>query len=537
MGAQFDCEVVVVGAGPTGLSLAAILGQAGVDTMVLERRTEPFTVPRAIAYDAETLRFLQKIGAYDELAPNLMLDTPVLYLGRTGQQIGKIIGATYRFGHSQLGTFHQPELEAVIANAVARMPSVAMRRGIEVGDVMGHEGYVDVVTTTTDDGRRETLKARYVVACDGGSSRIRERLGIKFAGFTFHERWVVVDLRNDFDPDRTVRFYCDPQRPAVCLPVSHNRRRWEFLLMPGDDPEEIASEPSVRALMEGYGTSPDVVIERSVVYSFHSRFAQSFQRGRVFLAGDSAHVMPPFAGQGLNSGVRDAANLGWKLAAVCNDQAHPALLDSYEVERRKSVEALTRLAVRLGRAIMPTSDRKAKVRDRIMTTLWRLGPWRRFMEAGRLVPDPMIDPSNLLPDDKQGAAGVKVAGKMLVQPKLETSRGERLLDDLLGPGFAALGVGCDPRAALHPDDLALLRWLDASLVAVGTPAWPKDSDGVLASFVGETTCVLIVRPDRFVAQAVAVAPSKVQLGGFAELHYLGATPALQTKNSRKVHSP
>jgi 3-(3-hydroxy-phenyl)propionate hydroxylase len=503
--------------------------------MVLERRTEPFTVPRAIAYDAETLRFLQKIGAYDELAPDLMLDTPVLYLGRTGQQIGKIIGATYRFGHSQLGTFHQPELEAVIAHAVARMPGVAVRRGVEVGDVIDHEGYVDVVTAT-DDGRRDILKARYVVACDGGSSRIRQRLGIKFAGFTFHERWVVVDLLKDFDPDRTIRFYCDPERPAVCLPVSHNRRRWEFLLMPGDDPEVIASETSVRALMERYGTSPDVVIERSVVYSFHSRFAQSFQRGRVFLAGDSAHVMPPFAGQGLNSGVRDAANLGWKLAAVCRGQAHPALLASYEVERRKSVEALTRLAVRLGTAIMPTDDRKARVRDRIMTTLWRFGPWRNFMEAGRLVPDPMIDPSNLLPDDKQGAAGVKVAGRMLVQPRLQTSEGEVLLDDLLGPGFATLGVGCDPRTALHPDDLALLAGLDASLVAVGTPDGSNDPDNVLATFVGETTCVLIVRPDRFIAQAVKVAPSEVQLGEFAELHYLHATPSLQTTNSRKVQT-
>ncbi len=529
MGAQLDCQVIVVGAGPARLSLAAVLGQAGVDTVVLERRTEPFTVPRAIAYDAETLRFLQKIGAYEELAPNLMLDTPVLYLGRTGQQIGKVIGATYRFGHSQLGTFYQPELEGVIADAVATMPRVAIRRGIEVGDVIDHERYVEVVAST-GDGQRETLNARYVVACDGGSSRIRERLGIKFAGFTFHERWVVVDLQNDFDPDRTIRFYCNPERPAVCLPVSHNRRRWEFLLMPGDDPDEIASEHSVRALMEQYGTSPDVHIERSVVYSFHSRFAESFQRGNVFLAGDSAHVMPPFAGQGLNSGVRDSANLGWKLAAVCNSQAHPALLASYEVERRKSVEALTRLAVRLGRAIMPTSDRKAKVRDRIMTKLWRLGPWRQFMETGRLVPDPMIDPSNLLPDDKKGAAGVKVAGRMLVQPKLETSQGKVLLDDLLGPGFAALGVGCDPQSALHPDDLALLEGLDASLVAVGTPDGASDPDDALISFVGGRTCVLIVRPDRFVAQALRVAPNEVQLGEFAELYCLGPTPALQISN-------
>lgn len=527
MEVELDCHVVVVGAGPTGLSLAAVLGQAGVDTIVLEQRTEPFTVPRAIAYDAETLRFLQKIGAYDDLASDLMLDTPVLYLGRDNQQIGKIIGATYRFGHSQLGTFYQPELEGAIANAVAKMQSVTVRRGVTVGDVVGHENHVDVVTTT-GDGRRRTLKACYVVACDGGSSRVRERLGIKFAGFTFHQRWVVVDLRNDFDTDRTIRFFCDPKRPAVCLPVSHNRRRWEFLVMPGDDPDEIASERSVRALMEEYGTSPGVVIERSVVYSFHSRFAEAFRRGRVFLAGDAAHVMPPFAGQGLNSGVRDAANLGWKLAAVCNGQAHPALLDSYEVERRKSVEALTRLAVRLGRAIMPTDDRKARVRDRIMTSLWKFGPWRNFMEAGRLTPDPMIDPSNLLPDDKRGDANAKVVGKMIVQPKLATSHGEVLLDDLLGPGFAALGVGCDPAAALHAEDLAVLDRLDAALVAVGTLEGPQDAEDTLAAFVGGATCVLIVRPDRFVAQAVAVAPDEAQLGEFAQLHYLGASPVLQT---------
>ncbi len=522
MGKQLDCDVVVIGAGPTGLSLAAVLGQAGVDTLVLERRAEPFTVPRAIAYDAETLRFLQKIGAYEELVPDLMLDTPVLYLGREGQQIGKIIGATYRFGHSQLGTFHQPELEAVIANAVSGFGSVEVRRGVEVGEAVNHDTYVEVVATTSE-GERQNIAAGYVVACDGGSSRLRGRVGIKFAGFTFHERWVVVDLLNDHDPDRNIRFYCDPERPAVCLPVSHNRRRWEFLLMPGDDPDEIASEPSVRALMEQRGTSPDVVIERSVVYTFHSRFAESFRRGRIFLAGDSAHVMPPFAGQGLNSGVRDAANLGWKLAAVCNGQAGQALLDSYEVERRKSVEELTRLAVRLGRAIMPTNDRKAKIRDRVMTTLWKIGPWRNFMEAGRLVPDPMIDPSNLLPENKNGGTNTKVAGKMLVQPTLDTDEGKIQLDDLLGPGFAALGIGCDPAEALHPEDLALLESLKACLVAVGPSQPATDPDGVLASFVGDSTCVLIVRPDRFVAQAVGVAPHEAQLGEFAALHHLTTT--------------
>ncbi len=521
MGRQLDCAVVVIGAGPTGLSLAAVLGQAGVDTVVLERRTEPFTVARAIAYDAETLRFLQKIGAYEELEPDLMLDTPVVYLGREGQQIGKIIGASYRFGHSQLGTYHQPELEAVIADAVTGFPSVDVRRGVEVGDVVDHESYVAIVATT-GDGARQTITARYVVACDGGSSRMRERVGIKFAGFTFHERWVVVDLQNDHDHDRTVRFYCDPERPAVCLPVSHNRRRWEFLLMPGDDPDEIASESAVRAMMEERGTSPDVVIERSVVYSFHSRFAESFRRGNIFLAGDAAHVMPPFAGQGLNSGVRDAANLGWKLAAVCNGQAGAALLDSYEIERRKSVEELTRLAVRLGRAIMPTDDRKARIRDTVMMGLWRLGPWRRFMEAGRLVPDPMIDPSNLIPKDKKGAADRKVAGKMLVQPTLETSEGRVQLDDLLGPGFAALGIGCDPATSLHPEDLALLESLHASLVGVGPSQPATDPDGALAKFVGDSTCMLVVRPDRFVARAVEANPHVVQLGDFAALHHLTA---------------
>ena len=512
------CDVAIVGAGPTGLALAALLGRSGLSVVVLEKREEMFTVPRAIAYDPETLRLFDTIGALDELRETLIENTTVEYTGRNGQPIMRINEISSPFGYSQIGTYYQPELEQSLINVVEGCRNIRLIRGAEVGDVCDLQTRVSVHYRLSNTDHRQ-LHARFVVACDGGASRIRESLGIQFAGFSFKERWVVIDVGNDDNHDRKIRFFCDPRRPAVTLPVSKNRRRWEFLVMPGDDDEQLVSEASVRKLMEGLGGSPDTHIERCLIYTFHSRFADRFQSGRIFLAGDAAHVMPPFAGQGLNSGMRDAANLAWKLIAVCQGRAAPALLDSFEAERRKSVEQMTRLAVLLGRGIMPTRPLSARFRDLTLAVLSRFGFWRRLTEEGKLLPPPTIAPSPLLQDKKKGPVG-----RMLPQPVVEGPDGAHRLDRYLGPGFSLIGLGCDPQRVLHPEDVDVLGMVDANLVTVGIPGGLNDPDRALQDWAGKAPCLLLVRPDRFVAGVLTPGAATPQLGWFRSKYHL-RTPA------------
>lgn len=505
----FDADIAIIGAGPVGLMLGALLAQHNVRTIIYERRVEPYSAPRAIAFDPETLRTFQAIGRYEALEPSLMRDVAVTYFSGKGDLLARITNTEERLGFSPRGTFYQPELEAAISDGLPNWPSLALKRGIEVSDVCDLGNRVEL-NVRHGDGRHEQVAVRYAVACDGGASRIRERLGIRFGGSTFAEKWLVVDVEGDDYPHHDIRFFCDPRRPAVTLPVSKGRRRWEFLLMPGDNEAQFADIENARALMESFGGSRPAKIERSLVYTFHARMAEHFRSGRILLAGDAAHVMPPFAGQGLNSGIRDAANLAWKLAAICAGQADEALLDTYEAERRDHTAAITKLANQLGAAIMPTHPARAFLRDVIMKTLWRIPPYRERFEGGDIGPLPTVKGSRLV----NGKAGKKI-GEMIPQPWVNHEGRQCRLDDLLGPGFAAIGLGCDPRSVFNADGLDLLERLETRFVTLGS----QGDD--LAKWANLSAGVLLVRPDRFLIDQIPATLSGVSLGWMQRAYALG----------------
>ncbi|MEM6708869.1 MAG: bifunctional 3-(3-hydroxy-phenyl)propionate/3-hydroxycinnamic acid hydroxylase [Pseudomonadota bacterium] len=513
-----SCDVAIVGAGPTGLMLANLLGMGGIHTVVFERRGALFSDPRAIAFDPETLRLFQTIGGYEALKPTLELDVPVHYLNAAGKTLAHLTECPSSFGHSGRGTFYQPELEAVLASRLNEQQSVSLVRGVEVNAVdTAHDGVR--LTLGCNDGVVSQCTARYLVDCSGGSSSLRSQLGIEFSGETFSEKWLVIDVEDDDYAGREIRFFCDPQRPAVTLPVSRNRRRWEFLVLPGDDEDEFASHANARKLMAAHGAGKRAKIVRSLVYTFHARCADTFRRHRVLLAGDSAHVMPPFAGQGLNSGLRDAANLAWKLDGVLKGRFRESILDSYEQERRPHVEAMTRLAVRLGGTIMPTNRVRAWLRDRFMLTAWRFPGTRRKVNRGDMIPKPSIEGSALANWDSSGEVG-----RMIDQPLLQSENGTLPLDDVIGPSFAAIGVNCRVEASLHDDDLERLQAIGASVTSVSSASEQafdyRDQSGSLDRLAGRTPAVLVVRPDRFLIDVIKAGGKTSRLAWLSDAYGL-----------------
>lgn len=459
-------DVTVVGGGPVGVVTALLLRQRGFDVTVLERSNQVYDLPRAITMDDEIQRIFQGLGLDGDIAA---ITTPVPgaeFVTVDGQ---RIVGHEFPPGHlSPLGhpmgaLFYQPELERLLRRT-ALDRGVALRLGVEVSSVLQT---ADSTTALTDAG---PVEADWVVAADGASSPIRKGLGIAFQDQGFDQDWLVMDLRLT-RPVGTlpalVQQICDPQRPTTFVTGHGDYRRWEFQLQAGETREAMLEPDRIWELLARWITPDDAVLIRAVVYRFHATVAERMRDRRIFLAGDAAHQMPPFLGQGMGSGLRDGANLAWKLQMVDDKRARHELLDTYDQERRPHAQALVGHAVDTGRLIDHLSGRLGSE-----TSLESgYGGGRSFPTlAGALV------------------VGERPAGKQLPQPRLDGVP----LDDRLGHGFALVAASADavPQAVL--DDWEVVG---ARLVVV-----PPDT----LEQVIPTGGVVFVRPDRYVA-AVASA--------------------------------
>lgn len=311
---------------------------------------------------------------------------------------------------------------------------------------------------------------------------MRQAAGIGFSGTTFAERWLVVDCEDEGYGVREMQFFCDPARPALTLPVSQGRRRWEFLLMPGESPETLEREDVVRSLIAGYAPNDKSRIIRSLVYTFHARNAERYRAGRILLAGDAAHVSPPFAGQGLNGGLRDANALAWRLDMIACGRAHEALLDTYEIERKPHVQRLTDLAIRLGQTIMTISPALALFRDAVLLSQRAIPAYRRHIERGGVVERPPLGKGLMRTKCRQ-------AGHPIVNPLVADVSGQpKLLDAQTGNAWALVGIGVDPASALHLNDQACAEAIGARLIAL-----PKGTAPDLDKQIGKGR-VALVRP-------------------------------------------
>ncbi|MFI5612580.1 bifunctional 3-(3-hydroxy-phenyl)propionate/3-hydroxycinnamic acid hydroxylase [Amycolatopsis sp. NPDC051903] len=491
-------DVAVIGAGPVGMTAAALLAARGLDVVVVERNATTSDAPKAISIDDEAIRVYASAGLAERIQRIIVPGTGTRYYGSDGAPLFQA-GAEipFRLGFPFKNPFAQPELERELFEHLKS--TVDLRMNTELREIVQDGAGVDL---RFGDGG--SLRARYVLGCDGGRSTVREVLGVGMTGRSHDDVWLVADVLGDHHTERYGMHHGDPARPHVIVPGRDGRCRYEFRLQPGEG--EAGAPPSfelIRSLLEPLRPITPDEVERAVNYRFNAVVADTWRIGRAFLLGDAAHMMPPFAGQGLNSGIRDAANLTWKLADVLAGRLTPGALDSYELERRPHVEETVRLSERLGRIVMTTNRRFAERRDELVRTALRSPEGRSYFEHMRYRPAQSYHAGLVVPGD--------LAGRPVGQPRaFDTSvHRTRLLDEVLGTGWALLNIG----AAEDPEETQELRetlkpayayvTVDQHLPASRSDGpYLVDVDGSLdREFAGAHGRLLLVRPDRFVAAA------------------------------------
>jgi 3-(3-hydroxy-phenyl)propionate hydroxylase len=469
----FDCDVLIVGAGPVGATLALMLARSGLEVIAADMAQDIYPLPRAAHIDHETVRIFQSVGAAEGIMASSRVAARYDFLSAAGEVLMRFdtTGVTSPSGWPPSNMIHQPSLERTVRDRLERTAGAALHGG---WTLLGLEQDGEAVTArfSTPEGE-QAIVARYLVGCDGARSATRALAGIALDDLKFDEPWLVVDTLVT-DPARLPQInlqICDPARPTTCVLMGAGRHRWEFMLLPGETAEQVSADAFIAALLKPWKVDGAVTFERAAVYRFHALVARRWREGRVLLAGDAAHQTPPFAGQGLCAGIRDAANLAWKLAAVITGEASERLLDSYQQEREPHVRTLIDLALMMGRTVCITDPAAAAARDAAMLAARRAdgrppaAPGAPPLAAGLLSP------------------GSTSAGEAFPQPW--TAAGERL-DDCLGPGaWLIYRGGASPPTA-------------ATAFALESPALAPFARDIGAWLDSRGAQAVLVRPDRYV---------------------------------------
>lgn len=514
-GAAADYEVAIVGCGPVGAIAANLFGQAGLRTLVIEREASPYPLPRAVHIDHEMMRIFQSVGLADEVRPLMREAHGHIHIGADGGVIRYLgsAGMRKRFGWANDYFFFQPELERAMQTGMSRFPHVSLRRGVALTALDQADDRVSLTLQSGDGAQRVT--ARHVVACDGANSFVRKTLGVPLDDLQFHEPWLVVDAEVDgpiafpdfagvppgADLQHLSVMLCDPARPATLVPGRGNHRRWEFMLLPGEDDTMMMQPDRVKALIAPYVKDAPHRVVRAATYRFHGLVATRWQHRRIFLAGDAAHQTPPFFGQGMCHGFRDVANLAWKFAAVSQGRAAPALLDTYQLEREPHVRAVIAAAIGAGRYICERDPIAARKRDETL---------REAM--GKPAP---ASASDLIPTIRAGIVDTDGemrpgTGARFIQPFVGTAGRRVLLDDATGGGFVLLAASAGALADLSAAAHASFERIGGRVLAVGDTI--SDADGDLAAwFASHGAVAVLLRPDFYVYGMARDAADTAQL--------------------------
>lgn len=460
-------DVAIIGMGPVGATLANLLAGLGHSVVVLEREKAIFALPRAIHFDGECMRVFQNIGIAATLLPKIIPSPGMKFVDADGKPIITWERSIDLGKHAWCESykFYQPELEQALREQLSSHPQVDVRLRHEVFSVEPQDDMVTLRFEDTATGKIAALSARYVVGCDGARSTVRRFMGVELDDLQSHKQWVVVDtvLHQD-KPELGFHSiqYCDPKRPCTYSRGPGLRRRWEIMLVDGDDVKQVTSDAWLWQQLQAWITPDEAVLQRAALYTFHSVVAKKWHTGRLFIAGDAAHQTPPFMGQGMAAGIKDAANLAWKLAAVLSGDQDESLLATYDSERLPHAREFIATAVKLGSVIQDQS--LGGFGEHLGDSLKNFRTPQPHLGAGHFHP---------IPSPHNGE----------VAPQSFLLSGERLDD--IAPYQAVL--------LLHPDASTVDAACKPDVQMIHA-----DSDSSLAYLQHTQARAVLIRPDRYV---------------------------------------
>jgi 3-(3-hydroxy-phenyl)propionate hydroxylase len=507
-------DALIVGFGPVGATMANLLARRGLRVGVVETEHALYDKPRALTFDHEAMRVFQACGLAERIAKFTAPHLGTHFLGIDGRVIKKFVPMPppYPLSWPPTSTFVQPEVEKVLREGAMASTAVDVMLGhCALGFTQDDRG-VALTVRDVAQGQERNLQARVLLGCDGANSFVRKQLGIALEDLGFDEWWMVVDVRiqRPVELPSTSIQYCWPSRPSTLVPGPGNLRRWEIKLLPGEKPEEFGRYESVVQQISRFVDPSCVEIWRSAVYRFHALLAKRWRHGRVLLLGDACHQTPPFLGQGMCAGIRDAANLAWKLVMVLQDGAPDALLDSYESERQPHVRTLVATAKEFGLIIGELDPAAARIRDETLRGQLERGEAETIRQ--RFVPNLT---TGIIDRDPEARG----AGSLFVQPKIRRSAAadaqdsEVMLDDLLQPRFLIASATPEVQGWLTRESRALWRRIGGERIVIGSPQQTRppdllgdddiqylaETDSLFATWMRQLDgVVVVVRPDRYV---------------------------------------
>lgn len=508
---NYKTQVAILGAGPVGLTIANYLSKQGISVIVVEQLDSLIDYPRAIGIDDESLRTIQSLGLIEQVLPHTTPNHAMRFLTPKGHCFADIQPMTREFGWPRRNAFIQPQVDKVLLENLKNYEKTQILFSRDLTKFSQDANGVTLNIQTADQ-QSEVIQAQYLIACDGGNSIVRRTLNIGFDGKTAPNQWIVIDLENDPLATPHVYLCCDPVRPYVSAALPHGIRRFEFMVMPGETQEELSKPENINKLLaKVLPNTENIEVIRQRVYTHNARIADKFRVDRILLAGDAAHIMPVWQGQGYNSGMRDAFNLAWKIALVVEGKSGSELLDSYQIERKDHAKAMIDLSVMAGHVLAPPKVWQGFVRDRIAYALNYIKPIKQYLLEMRFKPMPKYADGVLIKDSNKNSP----IGKMFIQPQVKLESGETvLLDEVIANDFAIIAWGVDPKWGIN--DATMQKWqtLGVKFIQV-LPAVQMDNpqrkklDGVITigdmgvdirTWFGKTTqSIVILRPDRFVA--------------------------------------